>query len=86
MTVLPNDMCARCRHFKMKEYPDHARVGLGRCMGYDNAQPLINPFVPWSGKPCARFSRAADVVIRQQWIEKQQEKRAKQSTSTAAPT
>jgi hypothetical protein len=84
MTVIPNDMCARCKHFEMKKYPDHARVGLGRCAGYDNAQPLINPFLPWSSKPCARFFRAEDVVIRQEWIERQLAKREKQSTSTEA--
>jgi hypothetical protein len=83
MTVIPNDNCARCKHFEMKKYPDHARVGLGRCGGYDNAQPLINPFVPWSSKPCARFFRAADVVVRQEWIERQQAK--KRRTSSAEP-
>lgn len=77
MTVIPEDMCARCKHFKMREYPEHARVGLGRCMGYDAAQPLRNPFVPWSTKPCARFSRAADVEKRQEWIDKQQAKQQK---------
>lgn len=86
MTVIAADCCARCKHFKMKEYPDHARVGLGRCMGYDNAQPLIKPFVPWSAKPCARFSRAADVVVRQEWIDKQLAKKEKKQTSTEAQT
>lgn len=84
MTVIPADMCARCKHFKMKDYPEHARVGLGRCMGYDDATtPLKNPFTPWSGKPCARFFRAADVETRQKWIDKQL---AKEQTLTSTAT
>jgi hypothetical protein len=86
MTVIDNDNCARCKHFKMKEYPDHARVGLGRCAGYDHGQQLINPFLHWSTKPCARFYRAADVMVRQEWIDKQRAKQEKKQTSTAVPT
>ena len=86
MTVIPADNCARCKHFKMKEYPDHARVGLGRCMGYDMAQPLTNPFVPWQTKPCVRFFRAPDFMLRQEWIDKQLAKKEKKQTSTEAQT
>jgi hypothetical protein len=84
MTIIANDNCARCKHFKMKEYPEHARVGLGRCTGYPKGQELINPFLPWSTKPCARFDRAADVVVRQEWIDKQRAKQEKKQTPTEA--
>lgn len=86
MPVIANDNCARCRHFKMKEYPEHAKVGLGRCSGYDSGQQLINPFLSWSTKPCARFDRAPDVVIRQEWIEKQQAKKQRSASTEQAET
>jgi hypothetical protein len=47
MSAAPGDICALCKHFKMKEYPEHAKVGLGRRMGYDKEfTPLKNPFAP----------------------------------------
>ena len=30
MTDQIADICALCKHFKMKEYPQHAAVGIGR--------------------------------------------------------
>jgi hypothetical protein len=85
----PDDICARCKHFKMKEYPQHAKVGIGRCFGYDNAMtPLKNPFTPWSTKACARYRRDWD-ERRDAWIAKQQakEEAAQETISRAsAPT
>jgi len=72
MSAEPGDICAQCKHFRMKEYPDHARVGLGRCMGYDKAQPLSNPFHSWRTRACVRFERDwAGKATREAWIEKQ---------------
>jgi len=73
MTQPVGDICAHCKHFKMKEYPDHAKVGLGRCMGYDkDFTKLANPFHAWSTKACKRFSQDwAGRAARQAWIDKQ---------------
>ncbi|MFC3457229.1 hypothetical protein [Massilia haematophila] len=73
MTTLAGDICAQCTHFKMKEYPDHAKVGLGRCMGYDGTfTPLANPFRAWSTKACSRFRQDwTNRAARQEWIDKQ---------------
>jgi len=71
MTEEINDICALCKHFKMREYPEHARVGLGRCMGYDNdpVTKLANPFIPWGKKKCARFKQDyAGTEKRVEWI------------------
>lgn len=78
------EVCALCQHFKMKEYPDHARVGVGRCVGYDNTMaPLINPFVPWSKKKCVRYARPANRAERVEWVEKRM---AKEQNNKAAQT
>jgi hypothetical protein len=75
MTAIGNEICALCQHFKMKEYPEHARVGLGRCMGYDSTMaPLINPFVPWQKPACTRYARPANKAERVAWVEKRQAK------------
>lgn len=75
MTSNMSEICARCNHFKMKDYPKHAAVGLGRCHGYDNGMTtLAKPFIPWTNPGCARYTRAADMEVRTQWIEKQQAK------------
>lgn len=64
------EVCALCKHFKMKAYPQHAREGLGRCMGYDkDIRPLINPFVPWSKKKCVRYARPPNRAERVKWVE-----------------
>lgn len=68
----------------MKEYPDHARVGLGRCVGYDSTMaPLINPFVPWSKKKCVRYARPANRAERVEWVEKRM---AKEQNNKAVQT
>ena len=68
----PTNICAQCKHFRMKEYPDHARVGLGRCMGYDGTMAeLKNPFYAWGTKACTRFKMDFDgKAQRDAWIEK----------------
>jgi hypothetical protein len=85
MTAETKDICALCKHFKMKEYPDHARVGLGRCMGYDkDIRTLSNPFTPWSTKACVRFRQDwAGTEKRMEWIEK---KRSQQHQNNNAVT
>lgn len=73
-----NEICAHCQNFKMKDYPEHARAGLGRCMGYDGTRaPLINPFVPWTTPACGRFLKATDMAKRVAWVEKRQGKAGK---------
>jgi hypothetical protein len=87
MTTKIQEICAMCKHFKMKEYPQHAREGLGRCMGYDNDRTaLINPFVPWGRKACVRFALGSKITERLAWIEKQQAKRQHEATPTEVPT
>jgi len=85
MSTEPGDICAQCKHFRMKEYPDHARVGLGRCMGYDKAiHQLRNPFVPWRTKACVRFDRDwAKKAEREDWIER---RRAQEQNNIAVQT
>jgi len=76
MTHSSKDICAQCKHFKMKEYPQHAAVGIGRCTGYDGRiAPLDNPFLPWGTAACSRFSRDWQTrAAREQWIEKRRAK------------
>jgi len=84
MTEEIKDICALCKHFKMREYPEHAREGLGRCMGYDNDPftKLSNPFISWGKKACARFRQDyAGTEVRTAWVEKQ---RAKAQGNNAA--
>lgn len=74
------EVCALCKHFKMKEYPRYARMGMGRCMAYDNtAAPLNNPFVPWKTRRCVRYARPTNRAERVAWVEarlaKQQEQK-----------
>lgn len=65
-------ICALCQHFKMKEYPDHARVGAGRCMGYDGTrEQLIHPFLSWKTRACVRYARARNIAEREAWVAKQ---------------
>jgi hypothetical protein len=79
MTMIGNEICALCRHFKMKEYPQHAKVGLGRCMGYDGTMSQLNqPFVPWMTRACKRYARPTNKAEREAWVEKQQAKQPKE--------
>jgi hypothetical protein len=74
MTEEIKDICALCKHFKMKDHPQHAAVGIGRCRGYDGDPftKLKNPFIPWGMKKCARFAQDyAGTVKRVEWVEKQ---------------
>jgi len=84
MKAPAGDICAQCTHFKMKGYPEHARVGLGRCMGYDGTfTPLLNPFRAWSTKACSRFSQDwSGRAARQVWIDKQQAKQESNDVQT----
>lgn len=70
------DVCACCQYFKMKDHPQHAAIGLGRCHGYDNwPNRLDNPFTPWTTKSCNKFVRATDYEARQEWVARQRAKR-----------
>lgn len=78
-----NEICALCGHFKMKEYPEHAKVGLGRCTGCAARVDVIAPFLPWKSLACGRYTPAANVGDRQAWIEK---RRALEQNNNAAQT
>lgn len=68
---MSNEICALCGHFKMKEYPEHAKVGLGRCAGRGSGRvDEIMPFLPWSMLACERYTSAPNVADRQAWIDK----------------
>ena len=63
--------CGLCGHFKMKEYPEHAKVGIGRCAVRAGARPdRIAPFLPWKTAACERYTAAPNLADRKAWIEK----------------
>lgn len=69
--------CALCRHFRMKDYPAYAALGMGRCGGYDQPDDrLANKFLQWSTRACVRFVFGAGIEAREAWVKKQ---RAKES-------
>jgi len=85
MTDEIKDICALCKHFKMKAHPEHAKVGLGRCHGYDNDPftKLKNPFTPWGTKKCARFAQDwAKTAERTAWVQKQLTKQNNNAVQT----
>ena len=68
---MSDEICALCGHFKMKEYPEHAKVGLGRCAGRGSGRvDEIKPFLPWSRQACDRYTLAPNLADREDWIEK----------------
>jgi len=73
-----NKTCALCGHFKVKEYPEHAKVGIGRCASRAGARAdQIAPFLPWKTPACERFVPAPNVAERLAWVEKKQPKNEK---------
>jgi hypothetical protein len=69
------DICAQCHNFAMKEYPEQARTGKGRCTGYDGSMaPLRDPFVAWDNRACVLYTRSPNQAARVQWFEAQQVK------------
>lgn len=84
MTQQSMNVCAWCCHFKMKEYPEHAKVGLGRCAGRGARVDVIAPFLPWKSLACGRYTPAPNVGDRQAWIEKRQV--LEQNTNAAQTT
>ena len=77
------EVCAQCRNFAMKEYPDLARAGKGRCTGYDDSMaPLKNPVVAWDNRPCVLYSRSPNQKARVQWFEEQEAKRQQPEVQT----
>ena len=76
--------CALCGHFKMKEYPEHARVGLGRCVVRAAARAdRVAPFLPWATLACQRYVAAPNIEDRKAWIEKH---RAPEQNNNAVPS
>lgn len=71
------DTCARCEHFGLREHPEQAAHGLGRCKGFDGHVAPVEPFVRWNATPCVLFGKAKDMAIRQGWIDRQTAKEAK---------
>lgn len=74
--------CALCGHFKMKEYPEHAKVGLGRCAGRGSGRvDQIRPFLPWSRPACDRYVPAPNLADREAWIQKRRAPDQESSTT-----
>lgn len=69
---MSDEICATCGHFKMKEYPEHARVGVGRCAGGAGRVDQVAPFLPWSRAACDRYAPARNMAERTAWVEKRQ--------------
>lgn len=68
---MSHETCALCGHFKMKEYPEHAKVGLGRCASRGSGRvDEIKPFLPWSRPACERHVAAPNLAEREAWVEK----------------
>lgn len=67
-------ICAQCEHFGMKDHPEQAKHGIGRCKGYDGHVAPVEPFVPWNAPHCVLYGKAKDIGQRMRWIEKQIEK------------
>lgn len=68
---MSDETCALCGHLKMKEYLEHAKVGLGRCTGRGSGRvDEIKPFLPWSRPACERYAPAPNMADRQAWIDK----------------
>jgi hypothetical protein len=85
MNTGPDDICARCRHFKMKEYPAYAALGMGRCYGYDKelTQP-VNKFTALTTQACAKYIRVWDEA-RDAWIAKKLNKEAGTAAQETGP-
>jgi hypothetical protein len=72
MSRVSTDICAQCHNFAMKEYPDQAKAGKGRCTGYDGSfTPLREPFVAWDNRACVLYTRSPNQAVRVQWFEAQ---------------
>jgi hypothetical protein len=77
------EVCAHCQNFHMKDYPEHAAKGEGRCSGYDEGfAQLRNPFVRWDTPACAVYTKAIDIRTRREWIER---RRAKEKQNEVQP-
>jgi hypothetical protein len=69
------EVCAQCHKFAMKEYPEQARAGKGRCTGYDGSfAELRDPFVAWDNRACVLYTRSPNQAARVQWFEAQEAK------------
>lgn len=74
MSRQAHEVCAQCHKFAMKEYPEQAKEGRGRCTGYDGSfAPLRDPFVSWDSRACVRYMRSPNQAARLQWFQKQQQ-------------
>jgi hypothetical protein len=75
--------CALCEHFKMKEHPEHAKAGLGRCMGRDAGRVDRHQAVPALESPGVRAVRAGAERRRPQGLDRKARRAgAKQQRST----
>jgi hypothetical protein len=63
--------CLHCKNFNLRDYPSHAKVGIGRCMAVDVfKQGAV--FVPIQSEfECDKYQQAADNVVakRKEWNE-----------------
>lgn len=83
MSRQSTDICAQCRNFAMKEYPEQARQGKGCCKGYDGTMaPLRDPFVAWDNRECVLFARSSNEAARVEWFEAQVAKQKQTEVQT----
>lgn len=79
------EICAQCHNFAMKEYPEQARAGKGRCTGYDGSMaPLRDPFVAWDSRSCVLYTRSPNQAKRVEWFEEQAAKQKQTDVHTEA--
>lgn len=74
---MSNAICAQCESFSLKEHPEQAKAGIGRCHGYDGWAGPVQPFVRWDAPHCVLYGSAKDIGVRLRWIEKQKENHVK---------
>jgi len=76
MTRQSTDICAQCARYKVKEYPEQAAQGKGRCTGYDGGfAELKDPFLLWSTRACVLFNMDwTNKDARARWADRQKER------------
>jgi hypothetical protein len=67
-----NRICGNCRDFSIKDCPDQAEKGIGKCAV--QWEPGISPYMPWDGQFCVLWGRATANPARDRWLRAQRDK------------
>lgn len=67
-------ICATCEHFTVKDYPQQAENGLGRCTAYDQGESLAISFVAWNQQFTVLYRPAQNMAARRTFIAKMEQK------------